>query len=216
MAESHLESELELAERVMAQERTNKNKVYSAHAPEVECISKGKVHKRYEFGVKVGIAVTNRSNFVLSGLAFSGNPYDGHTLSTQLGQVERITETKPEEVFVDRGCGHGVTDSQVFISGQKRGVNTQLKSLLKRRQAIEPVIGHQERRTAGAKLPERHRRRRDECDAELCGAQHAHNPEENQDYLCRFFAVTIFLLRAGKNNVVSRFSEILPICLKTP
>ena len=82
LAESHLESELELAKRVMTQERTSKNKVYSAHAPEVECISKGKVHKRYEFGVKVGIAVTNRSNFVLSGLAFPGNPYDGHTLST--------------------------------------------------------------------------------------------------------------------------------------
>ena len=81
LAGSHLESELELAKRVMTQERNRKNKVYSAHAPEVECISKGKVHKRYEFGVKVGIAVTNRSNFVLSGLAFPGNPYDGHTLS---------------------------------------------------------------------------------------------------------------------------------------
>ena len=143
LAESHLESELELAKRVMTQERTSKNKVYSAHAPEVECISKGKVHKRYEFGVKVGIAVTNRSNFVLGGRAFPGNPYDGHTLSAQLDQVERITGTKPEQVFVDRGYrGHGVTDSQIFISGQKRGVNAQLKRLLKRRQAIEPVIGH--------------------------------------------------------------------------
>ena len=87
--------------------------------------------------------MTNRSNFVLSGLAFPGNPYDGHTLSAQLGQVERITGTKPEQVFVDRDYrGHGVTDSQIFISGQKRGVNAQLKRLLKRRQAIEPVTGH--------------------------------------------------------------------------
>ena len=129
--------------RVMTQERTSKNKVYSAHAPEVECISKGKVHKRYEFGVKVGIAVTNRSNFVLSDLAFPGNPYDDHTLSAQLGQVERITGIKLEQVFVDRGYrGHGVADSQIFISDQKRGVNAQLKRMLKRRQAIEPVIGH--------------------------------------------------------------------------
>ncbi len=90
LAESHLK----LAKRVMAQEKTSKNKVYSANAPEVECISKGKVHKRYEFGVKVGVAVTNRSNFVLGGLVFPGNPYNGHTLSTQLGQVERITGTK--------------------------------------------------------------------------------------------------------------------------
>lgn len=142
-AESYLESELELAKRVMKQEKISKNKVYSAHAPEVECIGKGKVHKRYEFGVKVGVAVTNRSNFVLSSLAFPGNPYDGHTLLIQLGQVERITGIKPEEVFVDRGYrGHGVTDSQVFISGQKRGMNPRLKRLLKRRQAIEPVIGH--------------------------------------------------------------------------
>ncbi len=131
LAESHLESELELAKRVMAQERTSKNKVYSAHAPEVECISKGKVHKRYEFGVKVGIAVTNRSNFVLGGLVFPGNPYDGHTLSTQLGQIELTTGTKPQEVFVDRGNrGHGVTNTQVFISSQKRGVNARLKRLL--------------------------------------------------------------------------------------
>ena len=70
LAESHLESELGLAKRVMAQEKTAKNKVYSAHAPEVECISKSKVHKHYEFGVKVGVAVTNRSNFVLGGLRF--------------------------------------------------------------------------------------------------------------------------------------------------
>ena len=96
--------------------------MYSAHALEVECISKGKVHKRYEFGVKVGVAVPSRSNFVMGGLAFPGNPYDSYTLSSQLGQVERIAGTKPEEVFVDRGYrGHGVTDSQVFNSSQKRG-----------------------------------------------------------------------------------------------
>ena len=134
------ESHLELAKRVMAQERTSKNKVYSAHVPEVECLSKGKVHKRYEIGVKVGVAVTNRNNFVVGDLAFPGNPCNGHTLSAQLGQVVWITGTKPGEVFVDRGYrGHGVTDSQVFISGQKRGVNARLKRLLKRRQAIEHI-----------------------------------------------------------------------------
>ena len=77
---------------------------------------------------------------MLGGLAFPGNPYDGHTLSVQLDQV---TGTKPKEVFVD--CGYrsqGVNDSQVFISGQKRGVNSRLKHLLKRRQAVEPIIGH--------------------------------------------------------------------------
>ena len=87
--------------------------------------------------------MTNLSNFVVGGMAFPGNPYDGHTLAAQLGQVERITGYKPQEVFVDRGYrGHGVCDSQVFISGQKRGMNARLKRLLKRRQAVEPVIGH--------------------------------------------------------------------------
>ena len=88
------------------------------------------------------VAVTNGSNFVLSGLAFPGVPYDVHTLSTQLCQVERITGTKPQEVFVDRAYrGHGVTYSQVFIFGQKRGVIARLKRLIKQRQATEPVIG---------------------------------------------------------------------------
>ena len=87
--------------------------------------------------------MTNLSNFVVGSLAFPGNPYDGYTLAAQLSLVERGTGYKPQEVFVDRGYrGHGVCDSQVFISGQKRGVNTRLKRLLKRRQAVEPIIGH--------------------------------------------------------------------------
>ena len=84
---SSKESELELAKRVMAQEKTSKNKVYSVHTPVVECISKGKGHKRYEFGVKVGVEVTNRSNFVVDGLSFPDNPYDVHTLATQLSRL---------------------------------------------------------------------------------------------------------------------------------
>ena len=96
--------------------------------------------KRYEFGVKVGVTLTNQSNSVVSGLAFPGNSYEGHTLVTQYRRVERITGKKPSEVFVVRG--NGVADSQVFISGQMRSVPTRLKHLLKRRQAVEPVTGH--------------------------------------------------------------------------
>jgi IS5 family transposase len=114
------------------------------HAPEVECISKGKAHKRYEFGVKASIATTNKSNFVVGGLALPGNPYDGHTLKTVLLQVRRMTGSVIEEVFVDRGYrGHGVEDLAVYISGQRRGIKTRrLRQSQKRRQAIEPVIGH--------------------------------------------------------------------------
>jgi len=136
--------ELALAERLLNQQRHDKNKLYSLHAPEVECISKGKAHKRYEFGIKASIATTNRSNFVVGGLALPGNPYDGHTLKTALAQVRRLTGSAIEEAFVDKGYrGHGETQTTVYLSGQKRGVTTQrLQRSLKRRQAIEPIIGH--------------------------------------------------------------------------
>jgi len=137
-------AELELAKRLLAQQKQDKNKLYSLHAPEVECISKGKAHKRYEFGVKASIATTNKSNFVVGGMALPGNPYDGHTLIQALEQVRRMTGSVIEEAFVDRGYrGHGETQTTVFISGQRRGIKTQrLKCSLKRREAIEPVIGH--------------------------------------------------------------------------
>ena len=136
--------ELALAKRLLAQQKKDKNKLYSLHAPEVECISKGKAHKRYEFGVKASIATTNKSNFVVGGMALPGNPYDGHTLTKALEQVRRMTGSVIEEAFVDRGYrGHGETQTLVYIAGQKRGIKTQrLKCSLKRREAIEPVIGH--------------------------------------------------------------------------
>lgn len=136
--------ELALAERLLDQQKADKNKLYSLHAPEVECISKGKVAKRYEFGVKASIATTNKSNFVVGGMAVPGNPYDGHTLKTALEQVRRLTGSAIDEAFVDKGYrGHDETRTTVYISGQKRGIHTRrLKRSLKRRQAIEPVIGH--------------------------------------------------------------------------
>ena len=136
--------ELALARRLLSQKKEDKNKLYSVHAPEVECISKGKVAKRYEFGVKASIATTNKSNFVVGGMAVPGSPYDGHTLKTALAQVRRLTGTHIDEAFVDKGYrGHGEVETTVYLSGQKRGIKTQrLKRSLKRRQAIEPVIGH--------------------------------------------------------------------------
>ncbi|MGN8117439.1 hypothetical protein [Labrys sp. 22185] len=85
---------LSLARRVMEQRRGDRApKVYSLHAPEVECISKGKPHKPYEFGVKVSIATPlNRckgGQFVLHAKAMPGNPYDGHTLATVIPQIEQ-------------------------------------------------------------------------------------------------------------------------------
>jgi IS5 family transposase len=134
---------LNIAKRILTQQRHDRGKVYSMHAPEVECIAKGKAHKPYEFGVKVGIVSTSKESFVVGMQSLPGNPYDGHTLSASLAQVERLTGVLPKEAYVDRGYkGHGVDDTTVWIAGAKRGVTTAIKKKLKRRNAVEPVIGH--------------------------------------------------------------------------
>lgn len=135
--------ELEKAERLLAQQKNSKNKLYSIHEPEVECVCKGKSHKKYEFGCKAALVVTHKEGLVLSASAEHGVPYDGHTLSSALEKAERISGVKIEKAFVDKGYkGHGVTDKQIIISGQKKGMTKHLKKQLKRRQAIEPHIGH--------------------------------------------------------------------------
>jgi IS5 family transposase len=132
-----------LTKRLLDQQRHDKMKLYALHAPEVECIAKGKAHKRYEFGVKASIATTNRSNLVVGAQSLPGNPYDGHTLGTALRQVERLTKQRPERCYVDLGYrGHDVTDVEVFKARQKRGVTRSIRRELKRRNAIEPIIGH--------------------------------------------------------------------------
>ena len=132
-----------LVNRLLAQKPKDKKKLYSLHEPAVDCISKGKAHKRYEFGTKVSVATTNRGGFVVGMRALSGNPYDGHTLAEALEQVENLTDQKPEFAFVDRGYrGHGVENVKVFISGARRGVTRTIAKLLRRRSAIEPMIGH--------------------------------------------------------------------------
>ena len=132
-----------LVNRPLAQKPKDKKKLYSLHEPAADCISKGKAHKRYEFGTKVSVATTNRGGFVVGMRALSGNPYDGHTLAEALEQVEILTDQKPELAFVDRGYrGHGVENVKVFLSGARRGVTRTIAKLLRRRSAIEPMIGH--------------------------------------------------------------------------
>lgn len=135
---------LEIARRIHAQQRHDKGKVYSVHAPEVECIAKGKAHKPYEFGVKVGVVSTSKESFVIGMKSLPGSPFDGHTLKASLEQTARLTGVQPKEAYVDRGYrGHGLTEAvQVWIAGMRRGVTVAIKRKLKRRNAIEPVIGH--------------------------------------------------------------------------
>jgi transposase, IS5 family len=123
-------------------------KLYSWHAPETECIAKGKAHKPYEFGVKVSLTTTNRrcagGQFILHAKALPGNPYDGHTLREVLEETQALTGREIERVYVDKGYvgHHAPKPMRVFRSGQKRGVHGQIKRELRRRSAIEPVIGH--------------------------------------------------------------------------
>jgi len=140
-----------LAERVSEQRQNQRGKkVYSLHAPEVECIGKGKTHRPYEFGVKVSVATTlHRSKggqFITHVKALPGNPYDGHTLARVIPEIEVQIGASLERIVVDRGYrGHNAPPDhrfKVYISGQKRNVTNAIKRDLRRRAAVEPVIGH--------------------------------------------------------------------------
>ncbi len=123
-------------------------KLYSWHAPETECIGKGKARAPYEFGVKVSLTTTNRrakgGQFILHAKALPGNPYDGHSLREVIEETETLTGREIERAYVDKGYRghHAPKPLRVFKSGQKRGVHGQIKKELRRRSAIEPVIGH--------------------------------------------------------------------------
>ena len=146
-ADTELKELLNISKRIHQQQRHDKNKVYSVHAPEVECISKGKAHKRYEFGCKVALAATSKGGWIVGCRALHGNPYDGHTLDETLEQVERVAR-KPEHVYVDMGYrGHDYQgDINVHVDKRRRGrTPRRLWRWMKRRAAIEPGIGHLKR-----------------------------------------------------------------------
>ena len=144
--DAHLKELLGLAEALLEQKKDSKDKIYSIHAPEVKCIAKGKAHKRYEFGNKISLATTTKSNWIVGCLSFDDNPYDGHTLKEALEQVETLTTYKPTHVYVDQGYKkHGITGStQVhMVDGRKRKkLSRAAWRWAKRRSAVEPVIGH--------------------------------------------------------------------------
>src|SRR5262245_20407465 len=145
IADERLRELVTLAERLLEQTRSSKHKVYSVHAPEVECIAKGKVHKRYEFGCKTSVATTSKNNWIVGAHALDGNPYDGHTLSGAIQQVERLTGHTPADVMVDQGYrGHGYVGSASVhvVRSIPRRATRALRRMIKRRAAIEPTIGH--------------------------------------------------------------------------
>ena len=148
LALTNLQTLMQRAERIRSQRPKDKNKLYALHAPEVECIGKGKARKPYEFGVKVSVAVTHKQGLMVGARSFTGNPYDGHTLAEQLEQATILTEdtgAKPKQVVVDlgfRGVDAANPGVEIIHRGRFKSLTNQQRKWLKRRQAVEPAIGH--------------------------------------------------------------------------
>ncbi len=146
--EAHQQS-LDLYDRVQRQQRSDSNKIYSLHEPGVSCISKGKAHKKYEFGAKASVTVTKTSGIIVGALSFHDNPFDGHTLPAVLTQVESIVGQRPSMAICDRGYRGkrqiGATRIEIPESG--KGPKTEhekrkARERFRRRASIEPIIGH--------------------------------------------------------------------------
>jgi IS5 family transposase len=140
-----LDKLLRTAHRIYEQQRHDKNKVYSVHEPDVECIAKGKAGKQYEFGNKVSVAVSSRGGWFVGAKSFTGNPYDGHTLAAQMKQVESLIPSKVSEAYVDMGYrGHDYDGAVAVHVDKRRRGRTSLAQWrwMKRRAAVEPSIGH--------------------------------------------------------------------------
>lgn len=139
---------LERAQRLVDQQRKDKNKLYALHAPEVECIGKGKAKKPYEFGVKVSLATAHKKGLILGAKSFPNNPYDGHTLADQIEQTNILLmdqNVRVKTAYVDlgyRGVDESLKDVTIIHRGKAKTLTKQQRAALKRRQAIEPIIGH--------------------------------------------------------------------------
>jgi IS5 family transposase len=136
--------QLDIYQKVLLQKRSDSNKIYSLHEPEVKCFTKGKEHKKFEFGSKAALLVTQTTNVIVGALNFSENIHDSKTLPAVIEQYERLKEKKPKAIFADRGYRGPKTVDEVNIYTPKPQTNITKAQRKKhcRRAAIEPVIGH--------------------------------------------------------------------------
>ncbi|MCW5915207.1 MAG: transposase [Chitinophagaceae bacterium] len=143
------QNNLILFKKILAQRKADSNKIYSPHEPEVQCISKGKEHKKYEFGNKVSIVHTQHTGVIVGAKSFR-NEYDGYTLTPALQQVVKLIGKAPRTATVDRGYKGRTQIGDTFIQiphpfndkKQSKYRQQKLKKSFKRRAAIEPVLGH--------------------------------------------------------------------------
>ncbi len=138
-----------LYRRVLAQKPQDRQKIYSLHEPHVYCMSKGKEHKKYEFGTKASIAITKGSGIIVAAVAHSTNAYDGHTLPEVLEAAEAVSGLRASVAIADRGYRgrRTVGTTQVLTpqpppAGQSRSQSQRMRERFRRRASIEPVIGH--------------------------------------------------------------------------
>jgi len=136
--------QLDIYDKVLLQKRSDTNKIYSLHEPKVKCYTKGKEHKKFEFGSKASILVTQSSGVIVGALSFNENIHDSKTLEPVLEQYERLTERKPKEVYADRGYRGPKQVKQVSIKVPKpdKAISKHQRKRHSRRAAIEPVISH--------------------------------------------------------------------------
>jgi IS5 family transposase len=199
ISESHQDAAKDLMHRlnrILTQTTKDKNKLYALHAPEVECISKGKARNPYEFGVKVTVATTLKEGFVVGMRSMPGNPYDGHTLEEAIEQVSILAEHTPKTVIVDRGYQGAELDGiRILRSGQKRGISRTLHAMIKRRSAIEPTIGHMKTDGRLGRNPLKGALG-DALHAVLCGA--GHNIRLLLKKLRLLFALIVWAINGGR------------------
>ena len=138
---------IERFEAILAQRRHSGKKIYSIHEPDVQCISKGKEHKKYEFGNKVSI-IRSATGIILGAQSFR-NEYDGHTIEASLAQVERLTQRKIKILAGDRGYRgkKEVNGTQILIPDAPKPSDSRYQKRKKhklfcKRAGMEPTIGH--------------------------------------------------------------------------
>lgn len=137
-------TQLGIYQKVLLQKRSDSNKIYSLHEPDVKCFTKGKEHKKFEFGSKAAVLITQTTGVIVGALSFSENLHDSKTLPAVIEQYERLKENKPKAIFADRGYRgpKAVNDVNVLTPEPQTNITRAQRKKHCRRAAIEPVIGH--------------------------------------------------------------------------
>ncbi len=135
---------LQLFTRVLTQKRSDSDKIYSLHEPQTKCYTKGKEHKKYEFGSKASLLITQRTGVIVGALSFSQTLHDSKTLPQAIEQYQRLTGTEAQNIFLDRGYRgpKKINDTNLYTPKPDKNITKTKRNRHKRRAAIEPLIGH--------------------------------------------------------------------------